>query len=112
MLRTFGDDRTNFLFVSGVASVVGCGMLRTRSGVPDGDWYEANQPHLITSENKKVFMESINRDSLMTATTVICATKVNYWLMNHHVGQSLDRNTAVRYVQKVLTLKFGIPLPP
>jgi hypothetical protein len=59
--------------------------------------------NLISShrKTKKVFMESINRDSLTTATTVICATKVNYWLMNHHVGQSPDRNMAVGHVHRL-----------
>jgi hypothetical protein len=31
--------------------------------------------------------------------------------MDHHVGQRGDRNTAAGYVQKVLLLKFGAPLP-
>jgi hypothetical protein len=82
------------------------------NGVPDGDWYEASQANLITPENKTLFTESINRHILTTAATVICAPKVNYLLMNHHVGQSPERNTAVGYVQKVLSLKYDIPLPP
>jgi hypothetical protein len=31
--------------------------------------------------------------------------------MNHHVGQTADRNVAVGYLQKVLLPKFGSPLP-
>jgi hypothetical protein len=42
LFRNFNDERTNFLFVAGVAAIVGCGMLRTRNGVPDGDWIESN----------------------------------------------------------------------
>jgi hypothetical protein len=60
----------------------------------------------------KRVVERINRDSLTTANTVICATKVNFLLMNHHVGQTGDRNTAAGYVQEVLLSKFGTPLPP
>jgi hypothetical protein len=51
--RNFNDDRTNFLFVSGVAAIVGCGMLRTRNGVPDGDWYESNNAFQIPDGSKK-----------------------------------------------------------
>ncbi|PNF35906.1 hypothetical protein B7P43_G08569 [Cryptotermes secundus] len=31
--------------------------------------------------------------------------------MNHHVGQTADKNMAAGYVQKVLLFKFGSPLP-
>lgn len=91
--------------------MVGCGMLRVRNGVPDGDWYEANTVHVIPEETKQSLIDKITGDSLTTANTIICATKVNYWLMNHRVGQTGDRNVAAGYVQKVLVLKFGTPLP-
>jgi hypothetical protein len=110
LTRNFNDDRTNFLFISGVAAIVGCGMLRTRGGIPDGDWYEANEAMELSEEGRRSLIDRINRDSLTTANT-ICASKVNFWLMNHHVGQTGDRNTAAGYVQKVLLLKFGSPLP-
>lgn len=109
--RNFHDDRTNTMFVSGVAAIVGCSMLRTRNGVPDGDWYESSTAITLADESKVSLLERINRDTMTSANTVVCATKVNYWLMNHHVGQTGDRNTAAGYVQKVLTLKYGNPLP-
>jgi hypothetical protein len=110
--KNFQDDRTNLLFVSGVAIIVGCGMLRTRNGIPDGDWYESNSAYEISEESGKELSEKINHDTMTIANTIICATKVNFWLMNHHVGQRADRNIAAGYVQEVLLLKFGNPLPP
>jgi hypothetical protein len=110
--RNFNDDRTNTLFVSGVVVIVGCGMLRTRNGVPDGDWFESNSAYQLSEESIKGLLERINRDTVTTANTIICATKLNVWLMNDHVGQTSDRNTAAGYLQKVLVLKFGTPLPP
>jgi hypothetical protein len=98
-------------FMTGVAAIVGCGMLRTRNGVPDGDWYEANQACIIPDEVLITISDKITRDTLTHANTIICATKVNFWLMNHHVGQTADRNTASGYVQKVLTMKYSTPLP-
>jgi hypothetical protein len=98
--RNFQDDRTNTLFVTGVAAIVGCGLLRTRGGVPDGDWYEANTANHMTPELAQLTTSRITKDSLTHATTVVFATKVNYWLMNHHVGQTGDRNVASGYVQK------------
>jgi hypothetical protein len=58
MTKTFRDDGSNLLFTSGVATIVGCGMLRSRNNVPDGDWYEAAQANLLTSEQRTLFMES------------------------------------------------------
>jgi hypothetical protein len=110
-LRDFHDERTNTLFITGVAAIVGCGMLRMRNGIPDGVWYESNTATLIPEEARQGLIDKIMRESLTTANTIICATKVKYWLMNHHVGQTADRNTAVGYVQRVLVLKFGSPLP-
>jgi hypothetical protein len=109
--RDFHDDRTNTLFVTGVAAIIGCGMLRTRNGVPDGDWFEANSAFIIPEETKPAILAKLTRDNLTTANTIICATKVNFWLMNHHVGQTADRNQAAGYVQKVLVLKYGSPRP-
>jgi hypothetical protein len=109
--RNFQDDRTNTLFVTGVAAIVGCGMLRTRNGIPDGDGYESNTAHHMTPELARITEERITKDSLTHANTVVCATKVNYWLMNHHVGQTGDKNIASGYVQKVLVMKYNSPLP-
>jgi hypothetical protein len=86
-------------------------MLRTRNGVPDGDWVEVNQAYEVPEESVAKVTSLINKDNLTTANTIICATKVNFWLMNHHVGQTGDRNIAAGYVQKVLLLKYGSPLP-
>jgi hypothetical protein len=111
MSRNFNDERTNMLFVNGVTAIIGCGMLRTRNGNPDGDWVGYNHSYQMTEEQRRIALDRVNRDTLTSANTIVCATKVNYWLMNHHVGQTADRNTAAGYVQKVLLLNYGTPFP-
>jgi hypothetical protein len=86
-------------------------MLRTRNGNPDGEWYESNQAYHLSEDQAKTVMERVTKDTLTAANTIVCATKVNFWLMNHHVGQTGDRNVAAGYVQKVLVLQYGSPLP-
>jgi hypothetical protein len=76
MTRTFGDDRTNLLYISGVATIIRCGMLHSRNNIPDGDWYEAPQAHLLTPEQTKLFTESINRETLTTG--IVCSQTFLY----------------------------------
>jgi hypothetical protein len=78
---------------------------------PDGDWYESNHAFTLTDEQITSILPKTTRESLTAAITIITATKVNFWLMNHHVGQTGDRNVAAGYVQKALTTRFGSPLP-
>jgi hypothetical protein len=112
LTKSFDDDRTKLLFVSGVAVIVGCGMLRTRNGIPDGDWYESNSSYEISEQSAKEFCKEINNETMTTVNKIICATKLNFWTMNSHVGQRASRNTAAGYVQEVLLSKFDNPLPP
>jgi hypothetical protein len=111
--KDFRNDVTNTLFLSGIAVITGCGLLRSKheDGTPDGDWYEANNALEISDDAVSRIEDLLTKENVSTAITVICATKVNYWLMNHHVGQTGERNVAAGYVQKVLTLKFGALLP-
>jgi hypothetical protein len=115
LAKDFKSSAANDLFISGMAVVSGGGFLRTKTsdGIPDGDWYEASSGSsgdIPDSEIPRIKALVIG-EPLRTAVTVICATKVNFWLMNHHVGQTGERNVAAGYVQKVLTLKFDSPPP-
>jgi hypothetical protein len=103
---------SKFLFLSGIATIIACGMLRTRNGIPDGDWYETSNTYELTEATWRMLQERLNRDALTTANTIICATKVNFWHMNHHVGQTTEPNTAQGYLQKALLNKFGANFPP
>jgi hypothetical protein len=46
-------------------------MLRTRNGVPDGDWYESNSTYQIFEESRKELLDKINRDTINTANAII-----------------------------------------
>jgi hypothetical protein len=104
--REFEDERVNSLFVAGVAAIVGCGLIRKRNNIADGDWYEADSATPLSEPQILKLGSLINKETLGSALTIVCATKVNYWLMNHHVGQTTERNTALGYVNKVLQLKY------
>jgi hypothetical protein len=111
--KDFRNEVTNTLFLNGIAVVTGSGLIQVKEGdgTPDGDWYEVNSGLELPDEAVPKVEELLTKDNLSTAVTIICATKVNYWLMNHHVGQTGERNVAAGYVQKVLTLKFGTVCP-
>jgi hypothetical protein len=89
LTKDFRNEVTNNFFLCGIAVVTGSGFLRTKAGdgTPDGDWYEASSGMDLPDEAVPTIGEILTKDNLSTAVTVICATKVNYWLMNHHVGQ-------------------------
>jgi len=97
--------------LSGIAAIIGCGMLRTRNGVPDGDWYESANTYPLSEATYEILQARLDTEAVTTANTVICATKVNCWLMNHHGGQTNEPNVAQGYIQKVLVNKFGANFP-
>jgi hypothetical protein len=113
LTKDFKNETTNDFFLTGIAVVAGSGFIRSKTfdGTPDGDWYQASSGLEVPDDQVERISKLLTPMNLGTAVTVICATKINFWLMNHHVGQTGERNVAAGYVQKVLTLKFGSLLP-
>jgi hypothetical protein len=110
--KNIPNAENKFLFYTGIAAIIGCGMLRKRNGIPDGDWYETSTNYIISDSTFDMLQLTMDKDAISRAATIVCATKVNYWLMNHHVGQTGEPNTAQGYIQKVLINKFGNNFPP
>jgi hypothetical protein len=62
MGREFEDDRVNALFITGVAAIVGCGLICRRNNIPYGDWYEAESATPLSEAQAVQLTTLINKD--------------------------------------------------
>lgn len=98
----FQDPIACRMFVNGVAALLDLGLIRRVGQIPDGDW-KFTQEVLTTDEvTFQTIKEIVTIDDIKKSTTVAVATKVNFWLMNHHTGQ----HAVSGYIKKVLDMFY------
>lgn len=102
-LSQFHEVAARELFLNGIAAAIDLGLICTHAGtvVPDGDW-EISSIVLPMQEEMAAVVRLITHEKMKVATTVIVATKANYWTMNHHTGQGAVQG----HVKKVLDIFY------
>lgn len=100
--KQFNDATARQLFTNGVMALIDTGCICTVGGVVDGDYYYTQVTTAPTQVDKEAIEALVNRETMAKALTVVIATKVNFWLMNHHTGQ----DQVAGYVKKVLKVFY------
>ncbi|XP_011701117.1 PREDICTED: uncharacterized protein LOC105457888 isoform X2 [Wasmannia auropunctata] len=98
----FADENARKLFVNGVAGILDLGLVRKAGDVSDGDWRATNVTESFTADIIKNIASLVTVNEMKKGLTIAVATKVNYWLINHHIGQG----TVAGYVKKVMDIFF------
>lgn len=96
------------LFVNGVCVAIDMGLIceiggpTTRTGIPDGDWRKIVNPLQMTQDEANLIKTLVTVEDMKEAIAIMVATKANWWLMNHHIGQG-----AVQcHVKKILEVFY------
>lgn len=71
---------------------------------PDCDIAVSQEATAGTQSWQQIPNQYITTTDMMDAATIAIATKVSWWVTNHHTGQSRDK--AVGYIGKVLRIKY------
>lgn len=102
-----GQGATKQFYVCGAFAVVYFGLMSRYMSPPrnDGDWVEVSSPGSFAEPNvgeQQALLAFLTHANVTRALTLIIATKANWYIMNHHTGQSLTQ--ASGYTYKVLNV--------
>jgi len=93
-LKTFTGPRQG-MYVTCAYCAVYFGLLARG----DGDWLNSASPITIDPADIAAIKPHINQDRARVALSVMIATKINWWVMNHHTGtgslQGYSRKVAI-----------------
>lgn len=98
----FTEPDARKLFVNGIAGILDLGLVRHVEHVPDGDWRRVRGAVEMSKDKRKLVMSIISLEEMVRSVNVAVATKVNFWLTNHHTGQEAVEG----YVEEVLEVFF------
>lgn len=102
--REKGDSLRNF-YTAGAIAAVACGLCKNVGDRPDGDFTIVATPEPTVTTKAPEFTYS--KEQLTKVITAMVATKVMWYLCNHHTGGS----EITGYVAKTLAGKFeGVSL--
>lgn len=96
------SDQAKRLLLNGVCAALDLGLICMYHENPDGDWRWQQDFPKITDERVNLFKELLTVEDMKKAVTIILATKSNWWLMNHYIGQGGVQG----YVKKVLEIFY------
>lgn len=95
-------DQARRLLLNGVCACLDVGLICTAQALAVGDWKQTVQVPEISAERGLLLRSFLNLEDMKRAITIILATKANWWLMNHHVGQG----TVQGYIKKALEVFY------
>lgn len=87
------------LFINGILGIIDTGLICTigANETPDGGWYKSTTVNRLSVKEQRNLEDVASLEEMSKTVTIAIVTKANYWMMNHHTGQS----QVARYVKKV-----------
>ncbi len=97
-----GNSDVRTLMVNAIVVLVDCGLVPEQ----DSDYTLINNPTEVmqSDANDEAIKALVTPVKQRQAATIMVATKANYWLINHHVGQGAFAGFAKKVYSVLLKL--------